>query len=101
MAITAGWVSMAAVVIFVSSVRIFFSSVGNYFPSAGMHASSFSTWQGQCKPNAESSLFAEAQPVLAFESRFERKGTATIFGDDRERKTSEDFGSKWKTLEEN
>ena len=73
MAITAGGVSMAAVVIFVSSVRIFFSSVGNYFPSAGMHTSSFST----CK------------------------GTATIFGDDRERKTSEDFGSKWKTLEEN
>jgi hypothetical protein len=26
----------------------------------------FSQLQGQCKPNAESSLFAEVQPVLAF-----------------------------------
>ena len=25
-----------------------------------------STMQGQCKPNAESSLYAEVQPVLAF-----------------------------------
>ena len=54
MAIAAGGVSMAAVVIFVSSDEIFFLSDGNYFLSAGMHASSFST----CK------------------------GTATIFGDD-------------------
>ena len=47
MAIAAGGVSMAAVVIFVSSDEIYFLSDGNFFSSAGMHASSFSTCKGK------------------------------------------------------